>query len=373
LYLYVTPTGLKSWRLKYRIDGKERVLTIGKYSANPKTGVSISAARKARDEAKQLLSEGKDPSREKQRKKLQVKKQQADTFELIAREWWEARKPAWTPKHANAVIHSLEHNVFPFLGKRPVADITPQEILHVVRQIEARGAHEIASKVLQRCNGIYRYAITTSRAIQNPAAGLQEALKTPEKRNFAALTASELPEFLGKLEAYSGYQTKLATKLLLLTFVRTGELRGARWEEFDLKKREWSIPASRMKMRRDHLVPLSKQAVSLIKELKQINGHRDYLFPSRQSANKPMSENTILFAIYKLGYHSKATGHGFRTTASTILNEQGFNPDAIERQLAHVPHNKIRGAYNKAEYLPERKKMMQWWAEYLDEQQKASK
>ena len=370
LYLYVTPTGLKSWRLKYRLDGKERVLTIGKYANKSKQGVSISEARQARDEAKQLLTEGIDPSKEKQRKKHVVKNQQADTFEIIAREWWIARKSAWTESHANSVKRSLEQNVFPTLGKRPVADITPQEVLQMIKQIESRGAHEIASKVLQRCNAIYRYAITTSRAVHNSAADLREALKTPEKKHYPALTAKELPDFLEKLEGYDGHiQTKLATKLLVLTFVRTGELRGALWDEFDLKKREWNIPASRMKMKKDHLVPLSDQAIAILKELKPLSGHRDHVFPSRQNANKPMSENTILYALYKLGYHTKATGHGFRTTASTILNETGFNPDAIERQLAHVPKNKIRGTYNKAQYLPERKKMMQWWADYLDQQE----
>lgn len=370
LYLYVTPTGLKSWRLKYRLDGKERVLTIGKYSSNSKTGVSISAARQTRDEAKLLLADGIDPSKNKQRKKHEVKKQQADTFEIIANEWWEARKSAWTENHANSVKRSLEQNVFPVLGKRPVADISPQEILQVIKRIETRGAHEIASKVLQRCNGVYRYAITTSRAIHNPAADLREALKTPEKKNYAALSAKELPKFLEKLDDYDGHvQTKLATKLLVLTFVRTGELRGALWDEFDIEKREWNIPANRMKMKKEHLVPLSDQTIAILKELKPLTGHRDHVFPSRQNANKPMSENTILYALYKLGYHTKATGHGFRTTASTILNETGFNPDAIERQLAHVPKNKIRGTYNKAQYLPERIKMMQWWADYLDQQE----
>jgi integrase len=368
LYLYVHPSGSKTWRLKYRLEGKERTLTIGKYSPSTEFGYSLAKARTVRDQAKDLLSKGVDPSQDKQRKKLETKIKQSDTFKLIAIEWWNTKKSSWSENHADAVLHTLKQNIFPCLGHRPITDISPPELLQTIRKIESRGALEMAAKVLQRCNAIYRFAITTGRANYNPATDLREALKTPERRNHPALSAKELPEFLRKLSAYDGHiQTRLATELLILTFVRSGELRGAKWDEIDWDQMEWRIPKERMKMREEHIVPLSSQAISILDQLKGLSGHHGYVFPSQQNANKPMSENTILYALYRLGYHSRATAHGFRQTASTILNETGFTPDAIERQLAHAERNKIRAAYNKAEYLPERRKMMQWWGDYLDQ------
>ena len=368
LYLYVHPSGSKTWRLKYRLDGKERVLTIGKYSPNADIGYSLAKARITRDQAKELLATGVDPSLDKQRKKLENKIKQSDTFKLIALEWWNTKKSGWSKDHAEAVLHTLKQNIFPFIGQCPIADITPPELLKVIRKIENRGALEMAAKVLQRCNAVYRFAITTGRANYNPATDLREALKTPERRNHAALSAKELPEFMRKLSKYDGHiQTRLATELIVLTFVRSGELRGARWDEIDWEQKQWRIPKERMKMKEEHIVPLSSQTLSILEQLKKINGHRNLIFPSQQNANKSMSENTILYALYRMGYHSRATAHGFRQTASTILNETGFSPDAIERQLAHGERNKIRAAYNKAEYLPERKKMMQWWGDYLEQ------
>ncbi len=368
LYLYIHPSGSKTWRMKYRLDGRERVLTIGKYSKDLDSGHSLLSARSMRDKAKKLLVEGVDPSIEKQRKKNENRQRQSESFELIAREWWEMKKARWSSKHGQAVIHTLEQNIFPSLGKRPIAEITAPEMLQVIRKIESRGALEMASKILQRCSSIFRYSITTGKAQYNPAADLREALKTPEKRNHPSLEARELPEFLQKLSKYDGHiQTKLATRLLFLTFVRTGELRGAKWEEFDWDKKEWRIPKLRMKVKtEDHIVPLSSQAVEILDELKKLNSGCEFILPSQRNIAKPISENTILYALYRMGYHSRATGHGFRTTASTILNETGFSPDAIEKALAHGEKNKIRAAYNKAQYLDERHNMMQWWADYLD-------
>jgi integrase len=241
-------------------------------------------------------------------------------------------------------------------------------LLSVLRVVEATGALDLSQRLLQASGQIFRYAIATGRAERNPAADLRGALKPPVRKHQAYLKADELPSYLQKLEAYDGsYQTKLVLRFLLLTFVRTGELRGAEWKEIDFDKAEWRIPAERMKMRDLHIVPLSRQAVDVLKELQPLTGQWKYVFPNQHKHTGCMSENTMLYGLYRMGYHSKATGHGFRSTASTILNEHGFTPDVIERQLAHSERNSVRAAYNHAQYLPERRKMMQWWADYLDE------
>ncbi len=265
-------------------------------------------------------------------------------------------------------MRRLEGDIFPTLGQRPINAITAPELLEAIRSIEKRGAIDIAHRATQTCGQIFRYGIAIGRAERNPAADLKGALKTRTKRNYSHLKASELPEFLSKLEAYEGFiETKLALRLLLLTFVRTTELRAAEWAEINFEKAEWRIPAERMKMREQHIVPLSRQAIAILRELHKYTGNTQYLFPGQNNPNKFMSENTMLGALYRMGYHSRATGHGFRSTASTVLNEQGFRPDVIERQLAHAERNKVRASYNHAQYLPERREMMQWWADYLDE------
>lgn len=247
-------------------------------------------------------------------------------------------------------------------------DINAPEILTMLRVVERSGALDTAHRVMQTCGQIFMYAIATGRAQRNPVPDLRGALKAPVKAHYSHLKAAELPEFLDKLATYDGaMQTKLALRLLMLTFVRTGELRSAGWKEMDLDHAEWRIPAERMKMRDPHIVPLSCQAVEVLRELQERTGNRQFLFPNHHKPAAFMSENTILFALYRMGYHSRMTGHGFRSTASTILNENGFPPDVIERQLAHTERNKVRAAYNHAQYLPERRKMMQWWADYLDE------
>lgn len=362
LYLEIAPTGAKYWRLKYRFHGKEKRLAFGVYP-----GVSLKDARDKKEKARKLLAEGVDPAQTKKEEKLKRLINTTNSFETVAREWHANQKVGWTERYAAYTIRRLEADLFPILGFRPINEITAPELLVALREIEKRGATDIAHRVLQTSGQIFRYAIVTGVGDRDISADLRGALKPHKRTHFACLEAKELPEFLSKLEEYDGdLQTKLALKLMLLTFVRTIELRGARWEEIELDKAEWRIPAERMKMKSPHIVPLSRQAIEIIKAIEQINGHRELLFPNR---NKPMScisENTLLFAMYRMGYHGRATTHGFRSTASTILNEHSFRSDVIERQLAHSERNKVRASYNHAQYLPERREMMQWWADYLN-------
>lgn len=363
LYLLVTPDGAKYWRLKYRHAGKEKLLAIGVYPL-----VTLAQAREDRDEAKRLLKHGIDPVLHRKQQRHSAAVAAANTFSIVAREWHDKQKHQWVEHHAQSVMESLESNVFPDLGHRPIGEITAPELLATLRKIEKRGALDVAQRVLQRSGAVFRYGIAAGFCTYNPAGDLRGALKAPKPKNHASLRESELPEFVKKLEGYDGRpETKYALRLLLLTFVRSGELRGALWEEFDTEAAEWRIPADRMKMRIEHIVPLSTQVIEVLDALRPITGQSRYLFPHVSRPDRCMSENTMLYALYRMGYHSRATGHGFRTTASTILNERGFHPDAIERQLAHAEKNKVRGAYNKAEYLPARRRMMQEWADYLDE------
>ena len=290
-----------------------------------------------------------------------------NTFEAVTREWHEQKREQWTPHHATEVINTLMRDVFPAIGNKPITDIAPKEVLAIVRKVEKRGALDVASRILQRTGSVFRYAVQTGRIVINPATELRGVIKQRKVKHKPALKADELPEFLRKLDNYDGDQvTILALTLLALTFVRPGELRGARWEEFDLDNSQWQIPAERMKMRHEHIVPLSRQALAILDQLKTLTGNSELLFPSRNGEGKLMSENTLTYALYRMGYHSRATAHGFRATASTILNEQGWRPDVIERQLAHAERNKVRAAYHRSEYLADRKKMMQSWADYLD-------
>lgn len=363
LYLEVMPNGSKYWRMKYRVAGKEKRLAFGVYPE-----VSLAEARQKRDEARKLHSAGIDPSEaKKEAKRLAVLKHE-NTFEIIAREWYEQRKHEWVTSYAESMMLRMERHILPKLGKRPITDINAPELLSVLRIIEKSGALDLAHRMLQVSSQVFTYAIRTGRATNNPAAEMRGALKVPVHNHHSYLKASELPEFFEKLNAYDGIlQTKLALRFLLLTFVRTTELRAAEWQEIDLEKAEWRIPAERMKMKDPHIVPLSRQAIEVLREQQKYSGNRVHVFPN---ANKPvtyMSENTMLYALYRMGYHSRTTGHGFRSTASTILNENEFPPDVIERQLAHIERNSVRRAYNHAQYLPERRKMMQWWADWLDD------
>jgi integrase len=363
LFMLVMPSGAKYWRLKYFFGGKEKLLALGVYP-----DVALAEARDRRVQARKVLAAGNDPGVAKKQAKQLATAKAANTFEAVAREWYDQRKHEWSPKTARMVLDRLERHILPRLSPRPIAEINAPEVLAVLRVVEGSGALEMARRVMHICGQIFMYAIATGRAERNPVMDLRGALKTPVIKHRAYLRESELPAYLKKLTAYEGTPlTKLALRFLLLTFVRTTELRAAEWKEIRWEKAEWRIPAERMKMREEHIVPLSRQAITSLREIQEHSGTRSYVFPNEINPSTFMSANTMLYALYRMGYHSKATGHGFRSTASTILNEHGFTPDVIERQLAHSERNTVRAAYNHAQYLPERRKMMQWWADYLDE------
>jgi len=369
LYLLVKANGSRYWRLRYSFDGREKLLALGVY---PK--VSLSNARGKQVEAVKLLDAGIDPSRDKKQRKAAARLKEANTFEAIAREWFEEEKKEWTADHAMRVLHSMEKEIFSHIGNMPITQIKTPDIKTAINLIQKRGAFDIAKRSLQRCSSIYSYAVQSGIADNNPARDLIGSIKAPKVRHQPSLKRGELSECLKRIDGYDGMlQTKIALRLLIHTFVRPGELRGARWEEFDLDSKEWRIPQERMKIKEggDHIVPLTKQSIKLIKQLEPITGRYELLFPGERRATQPMSENTLLFMLYRMGYKGKATPHGFRATASSILNEQNFNSDAIERQLSHIERNKVKGAYNyNAEFMRERKKIMKWWSNYLDDIEK---
>lgn len=379
LRLLVKPNGTKAWRYGYRFGGKQKTLALGVYPE-----VSLKQARQGLAEAKQKLKQGIDPSQEKKRQRRQTAIDAGNSFETLALEWWNHQKGTWTDDHAHRIWTRLKDNSLAELGHRPITEIEPQDVISVVRKVERRGSLDVAQRVLNDVRRVCRYAVQNGRLKVNPVSELNaEIIKGRKTSHRASLPREELPGFLRTLDTYQTtgrLLTQLAIKLLVLTFVRPGELRGARWEEFDIDQRLWRIPGQRMKMGTDHVVPLSDQALAIIEELKPITGQYDLLFPSERRRSEPMSDNTMRRAIFKLGYDgntpskSKCVPHGFRATASSILNETGFNPDAIERQLAHLERNGVRAAYtHHARYLEERKKMMQWWADYLDEMKDSGK
>jgi len=364
LYLLIHTNGSKYWRLKYRFGGKEKTLALGVYP-----DVSLADAREQRQEAKKHLRNFVDPSEDRKQRKQATVSKTVNSFETVAKEWWNKQVGRWSPDHATRVWGSLEADVLRYLGHRPVSEITTDEVLAVVRRIEKRQALDVAGRVLQRCGSIFRYAIQTRRATNNPTTDCAGALETRKRQHRLALKKTELPAFLQALKNYDGHPiTRLALTLLTITFVRPGELRSASWDELDLDNKIWRIPAERMKMGTEHLVPLSRQAIAVLDELRSYTGDDKYLFTGERSRLKPISDNTMIYAMYRLGYKSRATPHGFRTSASSILNEEGFNPDAIERQLSHMERNQVRGAYTQhAEYLKERITMMDWWGNYLEQ------
>jgi integrase len=364
LFLLLAPSGGRWWRFRYNFTGKEKLLSLGTYP-----DVTLREARDARDQARKLLAKGIDPSALRREEKRAKQEAGANTFATVAREWLANVKPKWVDIYHHDTETRFETYVFPDIGRTPVKDVTPPELLAVLRKIEARGTVETAHKVARACGQVFRYGIATGRCERNPAADLRGALKArPRPKHMATLSASDLPPFLSKIHGYDGeLQTKLALQLLALTFVRTGELRGATWAEIDLDQAEWTIPADRMKTKAPHHVPLSRQAVTVLRQLRDMNGKWPWVFAGRAPA-KPMSKNTILFALYRLGYHGRMTGHGFRALASTTLNEMGFRLDVIERQLAHAEKNAVRAAYHRSQYLAERTAMMQTWADFLDAQ-----
>jgi integrase len=367
MYLLVKPDGARYWRLDYRFAGKRRTLALGVY---PTT--TLSKARTSRDEAKTLLAEGTDPGAMKRATKRAARLSVENSFEAIARECLAKQRNRLSPRYFNLLLARLEGDVFPHIGSRPVADVDAPELLEVLRKVEKRNALETARRLRQICGQVFRYAIATGIAKYDPSAALRGALSSPGKpRGHKAMPLSEVPTFLRLLANYDGdVRTRLALRLMVLTFARTTELRAAQWpeiEDLDGINPLWRIPTDRTKMKRQHIVPLAPQAVTLLNGLRSLPGSQasPFLFPS-PSREGCISNNTMLYALYRLGYHSRATVHGFRAMASTALNERGFRADVIEHQLAHQEQNAIRAAYNRAEYLGERKAMMKYWADLLD-------
>ncbi|EPL1175484.1 tyrosine-type recombinase/integrase [Morganella morganii subsp. morganii] len=363
LYLEVTAKGSRYWRMKYRFGGKEKRLAFGVFPT-----VTLAEAREMRNQAKKVLAAGGDPGEVKKEEKAIQKLSTGNTFEAIAREWHKSKADRWSLRYRDEIIDTFEKDIFPYIGKRPIAEIKPLELLETLRRMEKRGALEKMRKVRQRCGEVYRYAIITGRAEYNPAPDLATALTPPKKQHFPFLTAEELPYFLKDLAGYTGsIITKTATKIILLTAVRTQELRFARWQDIDLEKGIWEIPAEVMKMKRPHVVPLSKQVIELFNSLKPLSGHYELVFIGRNDHRKPISKESVNQVIELLGYKGRLTGHGFRHTMSTILHEKGYNSAWIETQLAHIDKNAIRGTYNHAQYMDGRREMMQWYADYMDE------
>jgi integrase len=364
LYLELAPNGGKWWRLKYRFAGKEKRLSLGVYPH-----VSLKDARERRDEAKRIVANGVDPGEQRKAQKAAQIERAGNSFEAIAREWYTKCSKTWVKAHSDKILRRLEKNVFPYLGKRPVAEITSRETLAVLRRIEGRGVVETAHRTKQVCSQVFRYAVATGRAERDPTVELRGALAPVKERHHPTILE---PKAIGALlRAIDGHDgspiTKWALQLAALTFVRPGELRRAEWSEINLDGAEWRIPAERMKMREQHIVPLSTQARKALRELQPLTGDGKYVFPGARTNGRPMSENTVNAALRRLGYSKdQMTGHGFRSMASTHLNEQGWHRDAIERQLAHAERDNVRAAYNFAEHLPARRKMMQAWANYLD-------
>lgn len=365
LYLEVSPKGGKWWRFKYSFARRERRISLGVYP-----DVSLKEAREKRDAARKQVAEGIDPSEVRKQAKLAFYRSHANNFEAVAREWFQMFSTAWKPEYAKLVMHRLEADAFPWLGSRPLTALAPVDVLSVVRRIQSRGALETAHRVLQYAGKIMRYAVATGRADRDITIDLRGALPPVKETHHATIVE---PKEVGALmRAVAGYHgslvTRCALRLLALTFVRSGELRQAELAEIDFEACEWRIPAERMKMKARHIVPLSRQAVAILRELQPLTGHRQYVFPGGRSPRRCMSENALLGALRRLGYApGEMTPHGFRSMASTLLNEQGWHRDAIERQLAHAERDSVRAAYNYAEHLPERRKMMQVWADYLDQ------
>lgn len=363
LFLHVTDAG-RYWRMKYRYAGKEKLLALGVY---PEVG--LSEARQRRDAARTVLRGGNDPALVKRDRKVVNVLAAGNTFAAIGEEWLKKQKSRMAEATYTKAVWTLSDLVNPWIGHRPVTEIDAPEMLKLLRRIEERGAHETAHRTKQRCAQIFRYAIATGRAKHDPTADLRGALAPVVSKSRAAITdPMKVGDLLRAIDGYTGgLVAKSALRLAPLVFVRPGELRQAEWSEFDLDNALWRIPASKMKMRNEHIVPLPSQAVDILRELQPLTSRSRYVFPGERSASRPMSENTVNAALRRLGFDKDTmTGHGFRAMASTRLNEMGWSPDVIERQLAHAERNKVRAAYNRAQYMTERNKMMQAWGDYLD-------
>ena len=368
LVLLVLPNGTRSWRFRYRFNGKANMMSLGNYP-----DLSLAKAIEKRDDLRKMIVAGIDPSQAKKAQK--ASDSGADSFETIAREWFEKFSPIWSPSHGERIIRRLERDIFPWIGKRPINEIKAPELLSVLRRIESRGAVETAHRASQNCGQVFRYAVATGRAERDPSGDLKGAIPPTKTKHHASITDPlEIGKLLRAIDAYSGgLIVRCALRIAPMVFVRPGELRRAEWAEIDFDKAEWVIPGIRMKMKEKHIVPLSRQALEILRELHPLTEESRYIFPSPRTFDRPMSDNAILAALRSMGYTGDMmTGHGFRSMASTLLNEQGWNRDAIERQLAHAERDEIRAAYNYAQHLPERKKMMQAWADYLDSLRKGA-
>jgi integrase len=364
LYLEVTPSGGRYWRLKYRHGGKEKRLAFGVYPE-----VTLKAARERRAEARATLDRGEDPATVKRQAKLQADRDAGNTLRAVSGAWIEHQSGRWAPNTREAIRVSLETHAFPKLGELPLARIRPRDVAAVVRAIESTGAGETAGRVLQRIRAIFRYAVVHELIETNPMLDLlpSELLKPRQAKHRAAMAAKDVPQFLADLAAFDGEPTtRVALHVLMLTALRPGELRGLRWAEVDIERREIRIPGKRMKMKAPHLVPLSRQAIEAIESMRPISGDRALVFPSPYYPGKELSENTLNSALAAMGYKGKHSAHGFRALFSTVANEAGQRGDVIERQLAHKERNEVRAAYHRAEYLAERAALMQWWADYLE-------
>jgi integrase len=371
LFLFITPTGGKLWRWKYRHRGMQKLMTLGKYPDVP-----LALARERHAEARRLLATGVDPMEQRKAEKTAFKAKKENSFQTIAGLWFEHWRVEKSRQHVDATRRRMEANILPLLGSRPITEIEAPELVAMVKAIETRGASDLAKRAMENAGQIFRYAIAHGYAKRNPASEIRPAdiLKPTHKTNLARIDAKELPGLLRAIEVYQGtHVTRLAIKLMAMTFVRTSELIGAKWAEFDMEAARWNIPAERMKMRSPHIVPLAAQAIEVLEMLHTLTGTNEWLFPGDRSVNKPMSNNTILQALKRMGYKSRMTGHGFRGLASTILHEQGYTHDHIELQLAHAPRNAVSAAYNHALYLEPRAKMMQDWADFLERTQRGGK
>jgi len=370
MYLLVTPTGKKYWRLDYRLHGKRRTYAIGSYPE-----ISLKEARKLRDKARRLIAKGIDPVQERQQTRAAQQEAHENSFENVAWEWVDKKKQGWTPGYARTIEGRLKLNLLPWLSKRPVSEITAPELLRALRKVEARGAIESAHRTLQIANSVFIYSIACGIADHNPAFGLTKALQSPNPKKMAALTDPiEVGGLMRAIREYHGGEiVRCALRFSAYTFCRPGEIRTAEWDEIDWIKAEWRIPAAKMKMKRDHIVPLANQVISVLQEIHVLTGSGRYVFPSLR-ANKPMSNNTVNAAIRYMGYaKSQMCAHGFRAMASSLLHENGFEHDVIELQLSHQRKDRIAHVYDRSQRLPERRKMMQWYADYLDELKKDDK
>jgi integrase len=373
LCLLISPTGAKLWRWRYRFDGKEKMMAFGEYPF-----VTLKEARERHFEARQRLADGIDPMVERKaeaearQREAEARQREAQhSFEKIAHQWWERWSVGKSPRHTDYVLRRLEADVFPAFGHKFIDNVTAADIRKLMLAVEGRGARDVAKRAHETTGQIFRYAVAHGISSRNPAADFKpkDILTEATEENFSRVDAKELPTLLAKIVNYGGDAiTRLAMRLMVYTFVRTSELIESEWSEFELDKRRWDIPAQRMKMETPHIVPLSRQSVDVLRALQLLTGNGRFVFPGAHDKSKPMSNNTILFALYRLGYKGRMTGHGFRGLASTILHENDLADEHIELQLAHQKRNKVAAAYNHAKYLTQRASMMQWWADYLDVQ-----